>query len=97
MLAPINHRGVKDILDVGSGSGSSRTLWFRCLIVLGRWAIEVAREFPTAHVIGMDISPIHLSAVDIPPNCEFIVGNLIKDLEGFEEGSLDLVHSRHVN
>ena len=65
----------------------------QCLIV-GRWAIQVAEELPAAHVIGMDISPIHPARV--PPNCEFKIGNLIKDLDTFEEGSIDLVSSRHV-
>ena len=65
----------------------------QCLIV-GRWAIQVAEELPAAHVIGMDISAIRPSRV--PPNCEFKVGNLTKDLDAFEEGSIDLVSSRYV-
>lgn len=59
---------------------------------LGRWAIEVASQFPTARVVGMDIAPIQ--PADIPANCEFIVGDLTEDLDNYGTGSIDLVHSR---
>ena len=48
-------------------------------LISGRWAIQVAEELPAAHVIGMDISPIRPARV--PPNCEFKIGNLTKDLD----------------
>jgi len=79
VLAPISRKAT-NIVDVGTGSG--------------RWAIEVADEYPTARVIGMDLSPIQ--PTQVPLNCEFMVGNLTGDLEGFNEGSMDLVHSRLV-
>ena len=60
---------------------------------LGRWAIEVASEFPTARVIGMDLAPIQPTL--IPINCEFIVGDFTEDLYEFDDGSTDLVHSRY--
>jgi SAM-dependent methyltransferase len=43
------------ILDLGTGTGI--------------WAIDVADEYPSAEVIGTDISPIQPSWV--PPNCRF--------------------------
>jgi len=64
-------------LDVGTGSGA--------------WCIEVADQFPKAHVVGIDLSPIQ--ATTIPLNCEFIVSDLNEGL-GFDDGSLDLVQSR---
>lgn len=64
-----------------------------CLRV-GRWAIEVADQFPSAHVVGMDLSPIQPTTV--PLNCEFMVGDLTKELNKFNDGSMDLVHSRYV-
>lgn len=36
------------ILDVGSGSGS--------------WVIEMARQFPHAEVVGLDLAPANLSS-----------------------------------
>ncbi|KAL8330774.1 hypothetical protein RB593_001644 [Gaeumannomyces tritici] len=52
--APIGDNPQK-VLDVGTGTGI--------------WAIDFADQFPGAHVIGTDISPIQPSWV--PPNCEF--------------------------
>ena len=45
------------ILDFGTGTGI--------------WAIDVADEFPSALVIGTDLSPIQPTTV--PPNCRFYV------------------------
>jgi len=69
------------VLDIGTGSGL--------------WAIEVAEDHPNASVIGMDLSPIQPQSV--PRNCEFIVGDLTQDLDGFNTASFDLVHSRIVH
>ena len=56
--------------------------------------MEVATEYPDAHVIGLDISLI--CQPSIPKNCEFTVGDLTKDLVRYEDDSLDLVHSRYI-
>jgi len=61
----------------------------------GLWAIEVAKEFPSAHVIGMDISVIQ--PTNGPMNCEFRFGDLTKDLYKFESDSFDYVHSRYTH
>ena len=66
-----------NILDVGAGSGT--------------WCIEVAKEYPTAHVQGIDISPI--DRPDIPENCKFFIANLDDGLK-FDNDSMDLVNSR---
>ena len=69
------------ILDIGAGSG--------------RWAIEVAEEYPQTQVLGLDLSPIHPPYV--PENCKFLLGDLNKDLlSKFDEGQFDFVHSRYV-
>jgi ubiquinone/menaquinone biosynthesis C-methylase UbiE len=58
----------------------------------GRWAIKVADQYEDANVVGIDLSPISPS-YEVPDNCEFIVADLTEGLD-FDEGSLDLVHSR---
>ena len=58
----------------------------------GRWAIEVAEEYPQTQVIGLDLTPIRPSYA--PSNCTFRVGDLVKDLKELEEGTFDFVHSR---
>ena len=58
----------------------------------GRWAIEVADDYPPATVIGLDLSP--MQPEEVPENCEFIIGDLTECLVDFDDGSFDLVHSR---
>jgi metalloendopeptidase OMA1, mitochondrial len=77
VLAPITP-GATNILDVGCGSG--------------HWCIEVANQFPSAAVKGIDLSPIQPELV--PLNVDFIVADLNEGLY-FDEGSHDLVHSRY--
>ncbi|KXX74698.1 Trans-aconitate 2-methyltransferase [Madurella mycetomatis] len=55
-LAPLSHENPpRKILDIATGTG--------------RWAIEMADEFPDAQVIGTDLSPIQPNIV--PPNLRF--------------------------
>lgn len=78
VLAPIGQNPTA-ILDVGTGSG--------------RWVVEVADQFPSAIVTGMDLSPAN-PLYELSDNCEFIVGDLTEGLK-FDDNSLDLVHSRY--
>ena len=50
------------VLDFGTGTGT------------GIWAIDFADEFPSAEVIGTDLSPIQPSWV--PPGCKFYVDDV---------------------
>lgn len=65
------------VVDIGTGSG--------------KWVLEVADEFPTARVIGLDLSPIQPTYV--ARNAEFIVEDVNEGM-GFSDASTDLVHSR---
>jgi SAM-dependent methyltransferase len=58
-LAPIDNLegGLHDVLDIATGTGI--------------WAIEFAERFPSADVIGTDLSPIQPAYV--PPNVHFEV------------------------
>ncbi|KAK1708926.1 methyltransferase domain-containing protein [Colletotrichum acutatum] len=59
-LAPVDTETTHRILDVGTGTGI--------------WAIEVADLFPTAEIIGNDLSPIQPEWV--PPNVKFEVDDV---------------------
>jgi len=64
-------------VDVGTGSG--------------KWVTEVAEEYSTAHVIGIDLSPIQRA--NVPTNAEFIVMDLTEGLL-FDNEHTDLVQAR---
>ncbi|KAF6790741.1 hypothetical protein CSOJ01_14474 [Colletotrichum sojae] len=57
------HKKAKRVFDMGTGTGI--------------WAINFADAFPSAEVIGVDLSPIQPGWV--PPNCKFEIDDLEKD------------------
>ncbi|KAG8877169.1 hypothetical protein FRB97_003624 [Tulasnella sp. 331] len=70
------------VLDVGTGSG--------------RWPLDMAREFPHADVIGIDlVPPVLLDASDIPENCRFEVDDANLSMSHHSD-SFDVVHARAV-
>lgn len=77
-LAPLNPAAIHDILDVGTGTG--------------RWAFEMAQQFPQANVFGVD-RVIQTSVSQPPPNYVFMEGNLFTGLP-FADASFDFVHQR---
>jgi ubiquinone/menaquinone biosynthesis C-methylase UbiE len=74
-LAPL--KSPQRILDLGTGTGI--------------WAVEIADQYPSASVVGTDLSPVQPTTV--PPNLKFE----IDDFEGewtFPNDSFDLIHWR---
>ncbi len=65
------------VLDVGTGTGI--------------WAIDMADTYPTAQVIGTDISPIQPGW--LPPNCSFQIDDAQLEWT-FSPGTFDFVHIR---
>ena len=67
----------------------------KTFLIKGRWAIQVADDFPDAQVRGLDLAPIQPTSV--PPNCTFEVGDMTTDLVPgiFDDASFDLVQARY--
>ncbi|KAI9807526.1 MAG: hypothetical protein M1825_005466 [Sarcosagium campestre] len=75
-LAPISKTPHK-ILDVGTGTGI--------------WAMEMADKYPSAEVVGTDLSPVQPKWV--PPNLTFEIDD-IESPWTYTPNSLDLIHVR---
>ncbi|KAG8920211.1 hypothetical protein FRC00_010330, partial [Tulasnella sp. 408] len=68
------------VLDIGAGSGA--------------WAIDMAKAFPDAEVVGMDLVPVKSSSIP-PSNCRFEVGNADTDLaQMYDAQSFNVIHAR---
>lgn len=85
-LAPLGQP--HSILDVGCGTG--------------RWGAEMARQFPNANVVGVDIAPPPTDSVSVlqgkeqpPENFLFIEGDVTRGL-ALPDNSFDFVHMRLV-
>ncbi|KAF2100116.1 S-adenosyl-L-methionine-dependent methyltransferase [Rhizodiscina lignyota] len=76
IFAPLN-APIK-IMDLGTGTG--------------KWAIEVAREFPNAQVIGTDLSPIQPEWY--PANVKFIIDDASEDDWMMPPNSISYIHTR---
>lgn len=75
-LAPILEN-IQKAIDLGTGTGI--------------WAIDFADQYPSAEVVGNDLSPIQPPF--IPPNLQFYVDD-IEDEWGYEDTPLDYIHAR---
>ncbi|KAL1971102.1 hypothetical protein VTN77DRAFT_53 [Rasamsonia byssochlamydoides] len=75
-LAPIQNP--QRVLDLGTGTGI--------------WAIHFADEYPSAQVIGTDLSPIQPQWV--PPNCVFEIDDF--DTDWLYKTKFDYIHGREL-
>jgi ubiquinone/menaquinone biosynthesis C-methylase UbiE len=73
--APV--KGPQRILDLGTGTGI--------------WAIDIADLYPSASVVGTDLSPVQ--PTDVPPNLQFEIDDFEQDWT-FQRDSFDLIHWR---
>jgi len=85
------------ILDCGCGVAGTlcpQHLLRSRLKCPGAWVIDVAKEFPEAKVVGIDLSPVRKEVI-YPPTCEFVTGDITRVLTTeFKEGQFDYIHSR---
>ncbi|KAJ2984142.1 hypothetical protein NUW58_g6132 [Xylaria curta] len=72
---PLN---VKNILDLGSGTGL--------------WPLEMAARYPQANILGIDISRIQKTTA-VPPNVKFAIDN-VENPWPISAGSIDFLHIR---
>lgn len=77
-IAPIG-KNPQRILDIGTGTGI--------------WAIDVGELYPSAQVIGTDLSPIQPSWV--PPNVQFEIDDA-ESTWSWPENHFDFIHIRHM-
>jgi SAM-dependent methyltransferase len=75
--APLS-RSLHRVLDLGTGTGI--------------WAIDFADEFPSAVVVGNDLSPIQ--PFWVPQNCNFVVEDIEADWGYKPSEKFDFVHAR---
>ena len=67
----------KEVLDLGCGTGI--------------WVVDMADEYPTAQVVGTDLSPVQPTWV--PPNCRFDVDDFELDWT-FGDDRFDMIHEQ---
>ncbi|KAL1970930.1 hypothetical protein VTN77DRAFT_2764 [Rasamsonia byssochlamydoides] len=77
-FAPIEP-SLQRVLDIATGTGI--------------WAIDFADEYPSAEVIGNDLSPIQPSMV--PPNLRFLVDDIESEWT-YENNPFDFIHARYL-
>lgn len=77
-FAPISEDNLQNALDIGTGTGI--------------WAIEFGDLFPSANVLGIDLSPIQPDWV--PANVHFVVDDAESDWI-YPPDHFDYIHTRH--
>ncbi|KAJ4403411.1 hypothetical protein N0V82_010656 [Gnomoniopsis sp. IMI 355080] len=77
-FAPIDEQNLQNVLDIGTGTGI--------------WAIEFGDLFPSADVLGIDLSPIQPDWV--PANVHFVVDDAESDWI-YPPDHFDYIHTRH--
>ncbi|PVF95576.1 S-adenosyl-L-methionine-dependent methyltransferase [Serendipita vermifera] len=70
----------KRVLDLGCGTGV--------------WTIAMAREFPHAEVVGVDLAPCPIDSEELPSNCRFEIDDINLGISQHFREQFDLIHCR---
>lgn len=81
VLAPKEGQERRRVLDLGTGGG--------------HWAIDLADEFQTAEVIGVDLAPIQPR--EVPENCTFELCDLEEQFLPYPSEHFDVIHARFMH
>jgi len=94
-LSPLEKDKLKNVLDIGCGTGGLLLLiLLKCEVNKSTaWAIDFADTHPNCEVLGTDLSPIQPSKV--PLNCSFMVDDAGKDW-AFDR-KFDYIHTRLIS
>lgn len=76
-FAPLEDRSM-EVIDLGTGTGI--------------WALDFADLYPSANVLGVDLSPIQTNWV--PPNLKFMVDDVESEWL-YSRNHFDYIHTRH--
>jgi SAM-dependent methyltransferase len=55
----------------------------------------MAKEFPHCEAIGVDLAPVPLEKMDLPPNCRFEIDDVNLGLSHYN-GQFDVIHARWI-
>ncbi|CCA67628.1 hypothetical protein PIIN_01456 [Serendipita indica DSM 11827] len=81
ILRPSDEGEPRSVLDLGCGSGI--------------WAIEMAKEYPNASIVALDLAPAPIDLENIPPNCRFEIDDVNLGLSHYHGNSrFDIIHTR---
>jgi ubiquinone/menaquinone biosynthesis C-methylase UbiE len=86
------HGDGKRIIDIGTGTSPEYHVQ-SLMSGTGIWAVEMAREFPKAQVVGLDLVPYATNELDLPSNLELVLGDCAQGL-AYPDGHFDIVHAR---
>lgn len=71
----------ENILDVGCG--------------LGSLCLDMAQDYPSSRIFGIDLKPVAIDPNQIPDNCAFNTGNILTT-NAFQLGQFDFIISRDI-
>lgn len=65
------------------------------MVGTGIWAEEMAREFPKAEIIGLDLAPYEKDWDTLPSNLSLVLSDALKGLP-YPDRYFDVVHARMI-
>ena len=54
----------------------------------------MAREYPNASIVALDLAPAPVDLENIPPNCRFEIDDINLGLSHYHSDPFDVIHAR---